>query len=101
MADLYSIDSLQRKCLKCGYRTYSEEHYENAINKYQKGRIIMESKMKEVYEIELIGCDDTTSFTVLLSKEEYELIKNIEVISNDTSTYGCMPILEIIKKEEE
>ena len=52
--------------------------------------------MKKLYEISLHGCDDSTVFTIELVNEEVEveLIKRLSKLSQETSTYCCMPIME-------
>ena len=52
------------------------------------------------YEITLLGCDDWTVFQMNLSQEEFKLVKKIEEISKETSTYICMPTLEIVEVKE-
>lgn len=46
---------------------------------------------KDRYTITLDGCDDSTVFEMLLTDEEYELLKRVSKKANETSTYGCMP----------
>lgn len=47
------------------------------------------------YEVELVGCDDTTAFNLVLTQEQLEVVKLLEIKSKETSTYGCMPTLEV------
>lgn len=53
------------------------------------------------YEITLMGCDDNTTFEIELTETEKELVDKLCRISKETSTYGCMPIMECAKKQEE
>lgn len=51
--------------------------------------------------IKLVGCDDTTIFEMELTEKEYELLQRVANLSEETSTYGCMPIMEVhIVKED-
>lgn len=50
---------------------------------------------KHTYEIALCGCDDATIFYMELTQSEYELLKKVAEKSKETSTYGCMPTMEI------
>lgn len=48
------------------------------------------------YLISLHGCDDTTSFEMDdLSDREVELLLRVSELSKQTSTYGCMPTMEV------
>lgn len=49
------------------------------------------------YIIALHGCNDSTIFEMELTEEEYKLVKKIADKSEEVSTYGCMPIMEIKK----
>ena len=51
-----------------------------------------------MYKIRLRGCDDDTEFFMDLTNQEYELVKKISEISKRTSTYDCMPTLEITQE---
>lgn len=53
--------------------------------------------MKELYEIELIGSDDKTIITMLLSKNEAKLLKIISDESREVSFLRTMPIMFIKK----
>lgn len=50
---------------------------------------------KDRYSITLEGCDDSTEFEMLLTNDEYELLKKVSEKANETSTYGCMPRMYI------
>lgn len=47
------------------------------------------------YEICLKGCDDDTTFEMILSDNEAKTIKMICEASVQCSTYGCQPIMEM------
>ena len=47
------------------------------------------------YTISVDGCDDSTIIFEKLTKEELEFLKRIQSKVNETSTYGCMPTIEI------
>jgi hypothetical protein len=51
------------------------------------------NKMK--CQISLRGCDDSTEFIVDITKEQIKFLKSIEEISEEVSTYGCMPTMII------
>lgn len=57
--------------------------------------------MKKKYIIELIGCDDTTSFEMELTQEELNLLTRVSELSKETSTYGCMPTMWIEELEND
>jgi len=47
------------------------------------------------YVITLHGCDDTTEIEIELTPDAAALIERIRDASHQTSTYACMPVLEI------
>lgn len=49
--------------------------------------------MKKKYHIELIGCDDTTRFDMELTPKEAKFLSQICDLSEEYSTYQCMPIM--------
>ena len=51
--------------------------------------------MKQEYVITLCGCDDYTEFVMELTKEEAQLLKRVCKLSEETSTYGCMPTMTL------
>jgi len=53
--------------------------------------------MRHPYKVILSGCDDETEMKVMLRKDEVLLLKALALLSTRTSTYGCMPILKIVK----
>lgn len=55
---------------------------------------------RKVYTIELLGCDDYTSFEMALKKEEVELIIDMCKMSRLKSTYTCMPTMAIIDNKQ-
>ena len=56
--------------------------------------------MRKNYFITLRGCDDMTRFRMELSNEELEFVKKLCQKSEETSTYICMPIMEVEEVEE-
>jgi len=56
----------------------------------------METK---TYEINVCGCDDTTTFDMDLTEAEYEVIDRVAQKCTATSTYGCEPTMVINLKE--
>lgn len=51
--------------------------------------------MKTSYIVSIEGCDDTTSFIVDCTEEEYNFLYKLSAISRNVSTYGCMPTIVI------
>lgn len=49
----------------------------------------------------LHGCDDSTYMTMDVTEMEYEFLRKIQTLSKETSSYGCMPILEVVRKRED
>lgn len=47
------------------------------------------------------GCDDSTCFTMDLSDSEMEFMKRLSILSKETSTYGCMPTVEVYTPDHE
>lgn len=58
-----------------------------------------EVKMK--YRISVQGCDDSTTIVKELTEEELKLIQSVAKEITATSTYMCMPIMEIELIENE
>lgn len=52
-----------------------------------------EYNKKQEHEVWLNGCDDDTIFTMEMTNNEYEFLKRVSELANETSTYGCMPRL--------
>lgn len=52
-----------------------------------------EYNKKQEHEVWLNGCDDDTIFTMEMTNSEYEFLKRVSELANETSTYGCMPRL--------
>lgn len=52
-----------------------------------------EYNKKQEHEVWLNGCDDDTIFTMEMTNSEYEFIKRVSELANETSTYHCMPRL--------
>lgn len=51
--------------------------------------------MKNVYKIYIHGCDDTTKFSMELTREEFALVQRIAALSAENSDYGCQPTLTV------
>lgn len=45
----------------------------------------------------LAGCEDTTRFHLECTEEEYDFLQRVSAMSNEASTYGCMPVMQVIK----
>ena len=58
----------------------------------------MENK---IYIISVDGCDDYTKIIKELTKEEYELLKEVSTEITNASKYGCMPTMQTIEYIEE
>jgi len=56
--------------------------------------------MKKKYQIILEGCDASTEFIMELDENEIKIVKEISRLSIETSTYGCMPTLNIFEVKE-
>lgn len=57
--------------------------------------------MKNKYIIKIRGCDDVTAFVMELTEEELKLVQELCKKSKETSTYGCMPDMEVLEYNEE
>lgn len=51
--------------------------------------------MKKEYQINIVGCNDTTYITMLLTENEYETIAKLADESVKNSSYSCQPVLNI------
>lgn len=51
--------------------------------------------MKKKYRISVHGCDDSTIIEKKLTIDEFKLIQSVCKEIMETSTYNCMPIMEI------
>ena len=47
------------------------------------------------YKISVDGCDDSSIFTMELTEDEAKLLKRVSDKCNETSTFHCMPTMEI------
>lgn len=45
------------------------------------------------------GCDDSTIFDIEATESEYEFLKLVAQKCTETSSYRCMPIMEVAKKD--
>ena len=52
------------------------------------------------YIIELVGCDDTTEFTMDIDECDIDILKEVAKKSQETSTYSCQPKMFIYKEEK-
>ena len=69
-----------------------------AVGAYSKTIAIVnelaeEYNKKQEHEVWLNGCDDDTIFTMEMTNNEYEFLKRVSELANETSTYRCMPRL--------
>ena len=48
-----------------------------------------------VVEINIVGCDDRTTFNIMVDQAELELLRRLETESKAASTYNCQPIIEV------
>ena len=53
--------------------------------------------MKQLINIALIGCDDSTIFDMEMTEEEYNFLQKVAEKSREVSSYSCMPIMEVSK----
>lgn len=51
--------------------------------------------MKKKYIINIEGCDAETTFVMELTDYEVQIILEVARKSQETSTYGCMPIMYV------
>jgi hypothetical protein len=56
--------------------------------------------MNVTYRVTLRGCDDRTVMLLQLSEEEVAFLRRLAEASVQTSTYGCMPTLQIVEAGE-
>ena len=49
--------------------------------------------------VSLHGCDDNTCFDLEVDEKEHDFLKKVAEISVKTSTYGCMPRLQVEKSK--
>ncbi len=55
----------------------------------------------KTYKIGVHGCDDSTEIEMELTETEWTLVRRIARKITETSTYGCMPTMEIEEVKEE
>lgn len=51
-------------------------------------------------KIFLWGCDDSTEFTLDIEEEEVHLLEQIALMSEEASTYQCMPTFGFVLEDE-
>ena len=49
--------------------------------------------------VSLNGCDDSTEFVVIATPEQWKFLDLLAARSFETSTYHCMPVLEVTDNE--
>ncbi len=54
----------------------------------------------KVYRICVDGCDDSSILNMELTEEEARVVKLVAAKCTETSTYSCMPTMEIEEWEE-
>ena len=59
-----------------------------------------EYNKKQEHVVWLNGCDDDTVFTMEMTNNEYEFLKRVSELANETSTYGCMPRMFVDEEGE-
>ena len=47
------------------------------------------------YKVSVDGCDDSTIVEMELNELELDFLKRFSKLVNETSTYGCMPTIEL------
>ena len=57
--------------------------------------------MKEIYFIDVMGCDDTTTVEMELTKKQLEVIIDLAKRTYNISDFSCQPIIEIYQEDEE
>ena len=55
--------------------------------------------MKNKYKIIVYGCDDSTEIDYELNDKELSLVEDISKKVSNTSSYQCMPTMEVKKAE--
>lgn len=61
------------------------------------GDVLVEVEQMKRYEISVDGCDDSTIVEMELNELELEFLKRFSKLVNETSTYGCMPTIDLIE----
>lgn len=51
------------------------------------------------WRIDLVGCDDATSFDMDLTDSEADTLHKVSEASKKASDYSCQPVMEIQQKE--
>lgn len=54
-----------------------------------------EIEQKALALVVLAGCDDSTAMEIAVTIEERAFLERLAKLSEETSTYGCMPVLYI------
>ena len=50
--------------------------------------------------VNIEGCDDTTSFNIEADNIELAFLKKLCALSEETSTYGCMPVMKVYELDD-
>lgn len=45
----------------------------------------------------LQGCDDSTTIEIEVTNKELKFLERLEILTNEASSYGCEPTLDIIE----
>ena len=48
----------------------------------------------------LYGCDDETYIDTDVTAEEYDFLQKLRRLSEENSSYGCQPTLDVKKKKQ-
>ena len=51
--------------------------------------------------VEVRGCDDSTSVQVEATEDEHEFLKRLAEKITETSSYSCMPTMNVFLNSEE
>lgn len=56
--------------------------------------------MATVY-VELKGCDAATEFNLVCTEEQFDFLREFAKMTKEVSTYSCMPVVNLYKRESE
>lgn len=54
--------------------------------------------MEKQYILKILGCDNSTIFSLNLNQEQFDKLKKSSIVSKRDTKYICMPIIEIEEK---
>lgn len=86
------LEELYQPCYLCREDKCAIDRAISIVN-----QLAEEYNKKQEHEVWLNGCDDDTIFTMEMTNNEYEFLKRVSELANETSTYGCMPRLFLDK----